>query len=203
VNKLVIAASLAVFVGAGREAIAEQHVDAGGADGTRAAESTAGTTGVPAKAFVLGVEKGVVIPIGNSGDFSGFGLGVPGRLEYLLSPRFAVTFNPGLLFRLSFLPEFHGGGGANSTSELLLAGGMRYMVTPDLSFHALTGLKLRTLWADTRQTGARGVLIVGGRYKLSRVWSIGANLLVSNLLFVEARERVNRGIVLTVGHDFM
>jgi hypothetical protein len=203
-NKLAISAALTAraLVWAG-EAVAEEGADTGDAATTGSTENAPATgqdVRAPESAVALGVDKGVLVPIGDWGAFAGVGLGVLGRVEYLLSPRLALTLNPGLLFRLTFFPAFHGGGVEKSTTEFLLAGGVKYMVTPELGLHALAGLNLRTVWAEGAETRARGAVIVGGRYKLSRAWSIGANLLVPNLLLRDGDEDIGKGIMFTVGH---
>lgn len=203
-----VAFTAIAFLGVTHDVLAAEPVHAGTAEGAEVTNPAGAGTAqdepdAAERTFSFGVEKGLVIPIGDWGDFGGVGLGVLGRVEYWLSPQLAVTVNPGLAFRLSFFPAFHGGGVENSTTDLLLTGGMKYMLTSKLGVHGHAGLNVRTIWADTSETKARGALIVGAGYKFARSWSIGANVFVPNLLPVEAGENVNTGVIVSVGHGFM
>ena len=149
------------------------------------------------------LEKGIVIPIDDWRDFTGVGLGLLPRVEYRVSSRFALTVNRGLVFRLSFLPGFHGGSAGASTTEILVMGGIRYKLTSSLAVHGEAGANVRTAWADTRATDLRAALIVGTGYTFWRSWSVGANLFIPNLVFVPTEENVNAGIIVSLGHGFM
>jgi hypothetical protein len=61
----------------------------------------------------------------------------------------------------------------------------------------------RARLSETMNTNARGAIIFGGHDRLGRAWSVGANLFMPNLLLTDAGEKINTGIVITVGHGFM
>ena len=152
----------------------------------------------------FGLEKGIVIPLHAQGDFTGLGLGLLGRIEYLPSPRLALSANPGFLFRFpEWLPEFHGGGTGSNSTEILLAGGIKHLVASALDVHAQTGLNIRTLWASSSVTYGRITFLLGGGYRISRSWSLGANLFFPNLLLRKTGEEIETHLLLSVTHGFL
>jgi hypothetical protein len=154
------------------------------------------------KTVTFGVDKGIVISFGGRSDFAGSGLGVLPRWEQELSSRFAVTANPGLVLRLSALSGLHGTGASGNTTELLLLGGIMRKITPETSVHARTGLNVRTLWNPHEKTAVRGAMLLGGEHRVWRRWVFGTNLFTPNLLFNEAGESVDTGILFTISHAF-
>lgn len=203
---LIIAAPLAVgFLGVARPALAAEPVNVTADAGTEKPDegSAEGESDVHGGTIGLGLEKGVLVPIGDWRDFQGIGLGLLPRLEYRLSERFALTVNPGLVFRLSFFPSFHGGSTGASTTEVLLLGGAKYMLAPKLAVHGEAGLNVRTLWGDAGGTNARVALMVGTGYAFWESWALGANLFIPNLAPVDTGENVNTGVMLSISHGFM
>jgi hypothetical protein len=167
-----------------------------------AEERTEADAGANHGRTTFGIEKGILVPMGDWGRYSGIGLGVLARIENRISPRLALTLNPGILFRLPFLPKGHGSGSDTLTTESLIMAGVRHSVTERVDVQALTGLNFRTQWGSGMSTGTRGAALAGGSYQISPRWSFGANLFVPNLLFADTGEDIQFGALLAVTHGF-
>ena len=158
----------------------------------------------PAQAKMrLGAEGAFVLPIGDWADASGIGIGVMGRLDYMVTPKLAVTGHPGYIFHLG--KEVEGTGIELSTTELLITGGVRYFVTPELSVGAETGFNIWTVKASAdgesdSESENRVPLLLGGGYTSPAGLTVSGYLIVPNLLMTEDDEDTQMGVMLTVGY---
>ena len=143
----------------------------------------------------LGGNLALILPIGDWADFAGIGIGVQGRIGYMVSPKLMVLGQPMYVHHLEK--------DMLATRELGLLLGARFMVTPEIGVGADTGYMTFKACFDGTCGDSEGriPLNIGAEYSMASGLYAGANLFIANLLLKDsdADEKTLMGIMAHIG----
>lgn len=157
-------------------------------------------SGVVENPLRIGAEGALVVPTGDWGDFAGIGFGALARLDYFVNEHLALTARPGYTHHLSETLQ-----GIDFTySSILLTGGVRGYVTPEVFLSGETGINLGRFKASANgfsetDSETRVPLLVGGGYTAPSGLTASAHVLVPNLLLQDSGEDTHVGVMVNVG----
>jgi hypothetical protein len=172
------------------------------------ASSALAQEAVPARPLKVGADLGVVMPLGDWGDFSGIGFGPIARISYAINPKLSIVGRPGYIYHLGKSQDFGGFEVDMSTSEMLLIGGVQYNVSSAIGLSAATGLniwgiKMSADGQSESTSNTRVPLLLDVVYSMPNGVTVGGGLLIPNLLLTKDGESMEMGVMANVGYTFM
>ena len=173
--------------------------DAGGEAGGGMEETGGGEMEAAAgPKMKLGAAAGVLLPMGDWADVTGLGIGIIGRIGYMVSPKLMVLGQPMYMHHLEK--------DMLATKELGLLAGARFMVTPEIGVGGDIGYMTFKLCIDGTCGDSEGriPLNLSAEYSMASGLYAGANLFIANLLLKDsdADEKTLMGIMVHVGFQF-